>query len=127
MTSTFTSPVSARTSSNSRERTRTALFSILTKLGGHEFAETYVDDFTHYVFSGDLTNALRELRGAGDDTYHKVIRVVSEAQAEAIAKVVPEARPRSAWFWNLVPWPSRQRAGTSKSVEARETMEAIAR
>jgi len=70
----------------SRKQTKTALHSILTKLGGHNFADKYIDGFVDYAFSGDLPDDLCKLKETGDDTYIKVIRIISKAQAEAIIK-----------------------------------------
>lgn len=97
----FLHPESTTTADESRQRTVTALNSILTKLGGGRFAATYLDDFAQYVFSGELPPGLVQLKNAGDETYLKVIRIVSKAQAEAIAEAVPEPPARSGWLHRL--------------------------
>lgn len=94
--------VSVATSDDARQRTVKALDSILTKLGDAQFAAEHLEDFAHYVFTGELPPKLVALKNAGDETYLKVIRVVSKAQAEAIAEAVPEARPRSKWLGRLM-------------------------
>jgi hypothetical protein len=95
-------PASAATVDDARQRTVKALESILTRLGDAQFATDYLEDFAHYVFTGELPPKLVALKNAGDETYLKVIRVVSKAQAEAIAETVPEARPRSKWLGRLM-------------------------
>lgn len=94
-------PESTATAEDSRQRTVVALKSILTKLGGSQFAAAHLDDFAQYVFSGELPPGLVALKDAGDETYLKVIRIVSKAQAEAIAEAVPEAPARPSWLHRL--------------------------
>lgn len=103
-----------------RARTESALHSILTKLGGCDFAEAYLEDFVEYVYSGELPTALRELRDREDETYLKVIRVISEAQSEAIAEAVPEPPSRMRWFWSLFSRTPTREEERSSSTEHEE-------
>ncbi len=118
-------PASTSGIADSRERTRIALDSILTKLGGREFAESYLDDIVEYVFSGELSPGLRELKDAADETYVKVIRVVSEAQAEAIAEAVPEPRPPAGGLWSLFRRIQREAGASKLANEYQETKEMV--